>query len=147
MFGVIPFLLVAAFPMFFYLTDLLGRFLAPQGVMVVVAPVWLKVMVLGLFTPFMIDTILLLYYFDRTGFIKVETLVMWSLLILTAAAGTLFAYRSFRQGLLSLKRPLGGVGGAGNDADQTLYSYDYAGNRLTRDVTAATNDTRDQLYT
>ena len=31
--------------------------------------------------------------------------------------------------------------------DQVDYTYDAAGNRLTRDVTASTNDTRDQVYT
>jgi|GEM_PF-2375862 PAS domain S-box-containing protein len=108
-FGVIPFLLIAAFPLFFYLTDLLGRFLAPRGIMVMVAPLWLKVMVLGLFTPVMIDTILLTYYFNRTGFLAIETIVLWFVLILIAGAGTWVALRSFHQGMRALKQPLGDV--------------------------------------
>lgn len=30
--------------------------------------------------------------------------------------------------------------------NQVDYTYDYAGNRLTRNVAASANDTRDQLY-
>jgi len=108
-FGVIPFLLIAAFPLFFYLTDLLGRFLAPRGVTVMVAPLWLKVMVLGLFTPVMIDTILLTYYFNRTGFLAIETIVLWFALILVAGVSTWVALRSFHQGMRALKQPLGDV--------------------------------------
>ncbi len=120
-FGVIPFLLIAAFPLFFYLTDLLGRFLAPRGIVVMVAPLWLKVMVLGLFTPVMIDTILLTYYFNRTGFLATETIGLWFLLVLTAGAGTMIAIRNFRQGLSAFKQVPDGVHEVGS------YAYPVAG--------------------
>ncbi len=106
-FGVIPFLLIAAFPLFFYLTDLLGRFLAPRGVMVMVAPLRLKLIVLGLFTPVMIDTILLTYYYHRTGFIATETIVLWFVLVLIAGIGTWVALHSFRLGMRALEQVLG----------------------------------------
>jgi len=109
LFGVIPFFLIAAFPLFFYLTDLMGRFLAPRGIRLVIAPLWLKLTVLGLFTPIMIDTILLTYYFDRTGLLSIETIVLWFTLLLVAGAGTWVALRSFHQGMRALKQPIGGV--------------------------------------
>jgi len=36
--------------------------------------------------------------------------------------------------------------GAGTDTDQTKYTYDYAENRLTRDVVTSSNNTRNQAY-
>ncbi len=126
-FGVIPFLLIAAFPLFFYLTDLLGRFLAPRGIMVMVAPLWLKLTVLGLFTPVMIDTILLTYYYNRTGFLVIETMVLWFVLVLIAGVGTWVALRSFRQGMRALKQPLGEVVEEGASAYPVPRSLDEFG--------------------
>lgn len=146
-FGVIPFLLIAAFPLFFYLTDLLGRFLAPRGIMVMVAPLWLKVTVLGLFTPVMIDTILLTYYFNRTGFLAAETIMLWFLLLLTAGVGTRLALRSFHQGMFALKQPLGGVYEVGSQAYPVPRSLDEFGllARGWADLLAARDDAERQI--
>lgn len=97
--GVIPGGLITALPIFFYLTDALGRYLAPHGVEVSVAPIKLKLIVLGLFIPVLIDTLLIMYFYDRTGYLAVETLGIWLFLILIAAVGTLMAWQSFRQSL------------------------------------------------
>lgn len=112
-FSVIPFLLISTFPLFFYLTDLLGRFLAPKGQIVMVAPLWLKVTTLGLFTPLMVDSILVTYYYSRTGYIEAEIFVLWFVLALIAGAGTWVVLRSFHQGMQALQQPLGGVVEAG----------------------------------
>lgn len=106
MFGAIPFLLISAFPLFFYLTDLLGSYLGPKRILLMVSPLWLKVTVLGLFTPVMIDTILLIYYYNRTHYLEIETLILWFLLIIIAGLGTWFALRSFHHGMSALKKPL-----------------------------------------
>ena len=94
--GVIPGALITALPIFFYLTDALGRFLAPHGIDVSVAPIKLKLIVLGLFIPILIDTLLIMYFYDRTGYLSIETVGIWFFLIVIAAIGTFMAWNSFR---------------------------------------------------
>ncbi len=127
MFGAIPFLLISAFPLFFYLTDLLGSYLGPKRILLMVSPLWLKVTVLGLFTPVMIDTILLIYYYNRTDYLESETLILWFLLIITAGLGTWFALRSFHHGMDALKKPLEGSYPTGKYAYPVANSLDEFG--------------------
>lgn len=104
MFGIVPTLLIVSFPVYLSLTDLLGKYLAPRGVRVVVAPMYFKYIILGLFTPLLIDTVLLLYYFDRTGYFSLETVLLWVGLLIIAAVGTLLAWRSMMQSLAPIKQ-------------------------------------------
>lgn len=97
--GVIPGGLITALPIFFYLTDALGRYLAPHGVHISVAPIKLKLMVLGLFVPVLIDTLLIMYFHDRTDYFSMETIGIWAFLIAIAAVGTVMALKSFRQSM------------------------------------------------
>ena len=97
--GVIPGALITALPIFFYLTDTLGRFLAPHGINISVAPIKLKLIVLGLFIPILIDTLLIMYFYDRTGYLSIETVGIWFFLIMIAAIGTFMAWKSFRLSL------------------------------------------------
>ncbi|MGD8484029.1 MAG: hypothetical protein PVF81_04120, partial [Thioalkalispiraceae bacterium] len=83
--GVIPGGLITALPIFFYLTDSLGRYLAPHGIHISVAPILLKLIVLGLFVPVLIDTLLIMYFYDRTGYFGIETLGIWLFLVMIAA--------------------------------------------------------------
>jgi len=98
-YGIIPVFLISTFPIYFYLTDFLGRYVAPKGVHVTVTPLGLKLTILGLFTPLMIDTVLLLYYYDRTHYLSFETIALWFALIVTAGFGTHVAWRSIRQSI------------------------------------------------
>ena len=98
-YGIIPVFLIATFPIYFYLTDFLGRYVAPKGVNVTVTPLGLKLTILGLFTPLMIDTVLLLYYYDRTHYLSFETIALWFVLVVIASFGTFVAWRSLRQSL------------------------------------------------
>ena|GEM_PF-7039933 len=98
-FGIIPGGLITALPIFFYLTDTLGRYLAPHGAYISVAPIKLKLIVLGLFTPALIDTLLIMYFYDRTGYLTTEVIGIWFFLIVIAAGGTVMAWQSFRQSL------------------------------------------------
>jgi len=97
--GVIPGGLITALPIFFYLTDTLGRYLAPNGVHVSIAPIKLKLIILGLFVPVLIDTLLIMYYYDRTGYFAAETIGIWFFLIAIALVGTVMAWKSFQQSL------------------------------------------------
>jgi len=105
-YGIIPVFLIATFPIYFYLTDFLGRYVAPKGVHVTVAPLGLKLTILGLFTPLMVDTVLLLYYFDRTQFLSFETIALWFVLVVIASFGTWVASRSMRQSLAPFSQHL-----------------------------------------
>ena len=97
--GVIPGGLITALPIFFYLSDTLGKYLAPRGVHISIAPIKLKIIVLGLFIPVLIDTLLIMYYYDRTGYFSLETIGIWFFLIVIAGIGTTMAWQSFRQSL------------------------------------------------
>ncbi len=113
LFACVPVVLIVAIPLSFYLVDRLGAYLAPRGVRIIVAPTWFKLVVLGLFTPVMIDTLLITYYFDRTGFFTLETFLLWTTLIVIAAAGTRVAHLSFRQSLEPVERYLTVAEGSG----------------------------------
>lgn len=97
--GIIPGGLVTALPIFFYLTDALGKFLAPHHIPISVAPIKLKLVVLGLFIPIFIDTLLIMYFYNRTGYLEFDTIFIWLFLIVIAAVGTLMAWQSFKQSL------------------------------------------------
>ncbi|MDH4274101.1 MAG: PAS domain S-box protein [Gammaproteobacteria bacterium] len=58
---------------------------------------------LGLVTPLLIDTILIGYYYNRTGFFQWETLGLWFSLIILAAGGTWMAWLSLRLGMAPLE--------------------------------------------
>jgi len=103
LFGLIPVVLITAFPIFFYFIDRLGRYLAPRGISVTAVPLWVKLLMLGIVTPLLIDSLLIGYYYNRTGFFEWETLVMWLTLIVLAAGGTWLAWRSLQQGLAPLE--------------------------------------------
>jgi PAS domain S-box-containing protein len=63
----------------------------------------MKLMMLGTVTPLLIDSLLIGYYFNRTGYFEAETLLLWFSLIALAAGGTWLTWRSFRQSLAPLE--------------------------------------------
>jgi PAS domain S-box-containing protein len=109
LYGIIPTFLITTFPIYFYLTDYLGRYLAPKGVNITVAPLGLKLGILGLFTPLMIDTVLLLYYYDRTYYLTTETILLWFVLLVIAGLGTIVAWRSLKQSLAPFYKYVGSM--------------------------------------
>jgi len=98
-FGVIPGGLITALPIFYYLSDSLGRYIAPTGIHISIAPIKLKLIVLGTFTPVLIDTLLIMYFYDRTGYLSYETIGIWFFLIVVAGIGTAMAWKSFKQSM------------------------------------------------
>jgi len=106
-FGLIPVVLIVAFPIYFYLTDFMGRFLAPRGIKIVGNPMSFRLGMLGLFTPILIDTILITYFKNRFGIFYWETIALWFALVVVAAVGTWLAIRSYHQGLDPLQDFLG----------------------------------------
>jgi PAS domain S-box-containing protein len=102
----LPTILIILFPFFFYLYDLLGSYLAPRGAVLNAMPIRMKVMVLGMVTPLLIDMVLILYFEDRTGYFNLETLILWIGLFSIATAGAHLTYRSFSRSLTPLEGPL-----------------------------------------
>lgn len=105
-FGGLPAVLITALPIFFHQIEVFGRYLAPRGVRILMAPAWLKIAMLGLFIPLLSNSILISYYYDRTGYFTVETMLLWASLLLVAAAGSYIGWRSFRQGIAPFTRAL-----------------------------------------
>lgn len=104
-FTTLPTILLILFPVYFRLYDLLGKYLAPRGVVFNLLPIGIKILISGMVIPLLIDLVLMLFFHDRTGYFSSETLFLWFALISIAAAGAWFTYNSFRTSL----RPLQGT--------------------------------------
>jgi diguanylate cyclase (GGDEF)-like protein/PAS domain S-box-containing protein len=102
-FGLVPVVLITAFPIFFYLIDRLGRYLGPRGICVVAIPLWLRLTILGLFTPLLIDSLLISYFANQTGYFTLTTLALWLSLLMLAGAGTWLAWHSQRQSIAPMQ--------------------------------------------
>jgi PAS domain S-box-containing protein len=102
----LPALLIILFPVYFYLQDLLARYLASRLIIVNTFPIRNKILILGTVIPLLVDMMLILFYYDRTSYFHVETMILWLLLMTIAAAGTLLAYRSFKASLEPLQGTL-----------------------------------------
>lgn len=102
-FGIIPVVLITVFPIFFYFIDRLGRYLGPRGISVTAIPLWIRMLMLGIGTPLLIDSLLIGYYYNRTGYFQWETVALWFSLLALAAAGVWLASRSLRQGIYPLE--------------------------------------------
>lgn len=103
-FGIIPVVLITTFPIFFYFVDRLGRYLSPRGLNVIAVPLWLKLLMLGIVTPLLINSLLISYFFNRTGHFEFKTLVLWFSLLGIAVGSTWFAWRSLRQSMMPLEQ-------------------------------------------
>ncbi len=101
--SVIPVVLITSLPIFFYYVDQLGRYFGPRGITVTAVPLWTKLMMLGLVVPLLIDSVLIGYYINRTGFFEWEMLALWFSLLMLAAGGTWLAWRSLSQGIAPLQ--------------------------------------------
>lgn len=102
-FGIIPVVLITSFPIFFYFVDSLGRYLGPHGITVTAIPIGVKLLMLGIITPLLIDSLLIGYYYNRTDYFESETLLLWASLLALALGGTWLALRSIRQGTAPLE--------------------------------------------
>ena len=91
--------IIVGLPIFFLMLDLFGQ--ALRGI-VLEKPhvtVKLKVFLIGAMVPLLVDTMLVQYYWTRTGVFTFETFGVWLLLELLAIACSLIFVRSFGQSL------------------------------------------------
>ncbi|MCW8927927.1 MAG: EAL domain-containing protein [Gammaproteobacteria bacterium] len=93
-------------PLFFLLIDLFGQTLGPVFLGKPHITIRMKVFLIGSLVPLLIDTILVQYYWGRTGYFTTETFLVWLLLELIAVAGSLLFMRSFGQSLVPLENLL-----------------------------------------
>ena len=95
--------IVVGLPIFFLVIDLFGRALRGVTLEGPHFTIRAKVFLIGSLVPLLIDTMLVQYYWARTGYFTAETFVVWLLLELMAIAGSLLFMRSFGQSLAPLE--------------------------------------------
>lgn len=95
--------ILVGLPLFFLIIDLFGKTF--RGVFSGQAHITIKmkVFLIGSLVPLLIDTVLVQYYWARTGYFGFETFVVWLLLEVIAIAGSLLFVRSFAQALNPLE--------------------------------------------
>jgi diguanylate cyclase (GGDEF)-like protein/PAS domain S-box-containing protein len=106
--------IIVGLPIFFRILDLFGRAAGALDLRRAHVTIKLKVFLIGALTPLLIGTILVQYYWTRTGFFTGETFLVWLMLEVLAIGGSLIFVQSFGQSL----RPLQGVIRARRAGDQ-----------------------------
>ncbi len=104
--------IIVGLPIFFGIFDLFGRSLGTLKLVRPVLTVKTRVFLIGALVPLLIDTMLVQYYWTRTGFFTMETFFIWVLLEILAIVGALLSVRSFSfalQPLQSLSKQGGGM--------------------------------------
>jgi len=95
--------IIVGLPIFFLILDLFGRALRDIQFTRAHVTVKTKVFLIGALVPLLIDTMIVQYYWTRTGFFSFETFVVWLFLELLAIGGSLIFVRSFGQSLAPLQ--------------------------------------------
>ncbi len=95
--------IIVGLPIFFSILDLFGRALGGLALRRPIVTIKTKVFLIGALVPLLIDSILVQYYWTRTGFFSLETFFVWLSLELLAVAGSLMFVRSFGQSLEPLE--------------------------------------------
>ncbi len=96
--------IIIGLPIFFMILDLFGRVVGPFGLSRPQVTIRFKVFLIGALMPLLIDTMLVQYYWTRTGFFSFETFIVWLALEVLAIGGSLIFMRSFGQSLGPLQR-------------------------------------------
>jgi len=96
--------IIVGLPIFVSTYDLFGKAFAQIRLQRPIVTIKTRVFLLGALIPLLIDTMLVQYYWTRTGFFSGETFVIWLLLECLAIAGALMFVRSFSQSLVPLER-------------------------------------------
>ncbi len=95
--------IIVGLPVFTSIYDLFGRAFGGIELRRPIFTIKTKVFLIGALMPLLIDTMLVQYYWTRTGFFSGETFVIWLLLEGLAIAGALLFVYSFNQSLAPLK--------------------------------------------
>lgn len=99
--------IIVGLPIFFLIFDLFGQALGGIVLRRPIVTVRTKVFLIGALVPLLIGTLLVQYYWTRTGYFTFETFGVWLLLEVLAIAGSLMFARSFGRSLGPLQRLIG----------------------------------------
>ena len=95
--------IIVGLPIFFLILDLFGRAIGGIDFKQPLVTIKTKVFLIGALVPLLIDTMLVQYYWTRTGFFTPETFGIWLLLEGLAIGGSLIFAHSFGQSLSPLR--------------------------------------------
>lgn len=95
--------IIVGLPIFFKLLDLFGNVASSLNLSRPHITIKTKVFMIGALVPLLIDTMIVQYYWTRTGFFSFETFIVWLMLEILAIAGSLIFVRSFTQSLSPLQ--------------------------------------------
>ena len=98
--------IIVGLPIFFLIMDLFGKAMGGLVVKRPIVTIRTKVFLIGALIPLLIDSMLVQYYWTRTGYFTTETFVVWLMLELLAIGGSLIFMRSFGQSLAPLQTVL-----------------------------------------
>ena len=101
--GLIPVVLISTYPVFFFFIDRLGRYLGQRGIAAVAIPLWVKILMLGIVTPLLVESTMIGHYLNETNGVSTTTLTLWFMLAAFIISGAWLAWRSLRQSLLPLE--------------------------------------------
>jgi diguanylate cyclase (GGDEF)-like protein/PAS domain S-box-containing protein len=95
--------IIVGLPIFFLIFDLFGKALGALKLSRPIVTIRTKVFLIGALVPLLIDTMLVQYYWTRTGYFTFETFGVWLLLEAIAIAGSMIFAHSFGQSLSPLQ--------------------------------------------
>ncbi|MEJ2451603.1 MAG: EAL domain-containing protein [Gammaproteobacteria bacterium] len=95
--------IIVGLPIFFMILDLFGQILSGVNLQKPHVTIKLKMFLIGALVPLLIDTMLVQYYWTRTGYFSFETFLVWLMLEMLAIAGSLIFVRSITQSLSPLE--------------------------------------------
>jgi diguanylate cyclase (GGDEF)-like protein/PAS domain S-box-containing protein len=95
--------IIVGLPIFFKVYDLFGSALQSLRLERPVVSIRTRVFLIAALVPLLVDTMLVQYYWTRTGYFTLETFIIWLALQLLAVVGALIFMRSFGQALHPLE--------------------------------------------
>jgi len=98
--------IIVGLPIFFLILDLFGKIAAHLPITKPYITVKTKVFLIGALVPLLIDTMIVQYYWTRTGFFSGETFTIWLFLEFLAVLGSLIFVHSFSQSLKPLQQAI-----------------------------------------
>jgi PAS domain S-box-containing protein len=100
---VLPVVLLTTFPIFFIFFDKIGLYLAPRGVRLLAVSIRTKIMLFGIVSPFLANTIIVGHFYNQTGYFSLTTLAAWVMVMLLSVIGAYLVWGSLKQGIQPLK--------------------------------------------
>ncbi|MBE9568452.1 MAG: hypothetical protein IMF14_07125 [Proteobacteria bacterium] len=95
--------IIVGLPIFFRMLDLFGNVASSLNLSRPHITIKTKVFMIGALVPLLIDTMIVQYYWTRTGYFTFETFIVWLVLEVLAIAGSLIFVQSFTQSLSPLQ--------------------------------------------